>query len=144
MMKKKKALMILGILAVPLMVRVNVSLAAAERGTPQEAKTMLHKAGEHYKSVGRTQALADFNSQTRLQYTVSRREVLMVMEFFLGNYKTVGARLGLTVENGRIYGTVDGIPLQIWFGPHATHIGAFLPTTATMEFSIVTKSLIGK
>jgi hypothetical protein len=35
---------------------------AADRGTPDEAKALLQKAAAHYKSVGRTQALADFNS----------------------------------------------------------------------------------
>src|SRR5262249_50633554 len=34
-----------------------------ERGTPAEAKAMLEKAVEHYKSVGRTQAFADFNAK---------------------------------------------------------------------------------
>jgi cytochrome c len=34
-----------------------------ERGTPEEAKAMLQKAVEHYNSVGRTQALADFNGK---------------------------------------------------------------------------------
>ena len=33
----------------------------SERGTPAEAKAMLQKAVEHYDSVGREQALADFN-----------------------------------------------------------------------------------
>lgn len=37
--------------------------AASERGTPQEAKAMLQKVVTHYKQVGRTQALADFNSK---------------------------------------------------------------------------------
>ncbi len=36
---------------------------AAERGTPAEAKAMLQKAIAHYKSVGRKQALADFNAK---------------------------------------------------------------------------------
>jgi cytochrome c len=39
-----------------------VALAAADRGTPDEAKAMLEKAAEHYKSAGRTQALADFSA----------------------------------------------------------------------------------
>ena len=34
---------------------------AADRGTPAEAKAMLQKAVAHYKDVGRTKALADFN-----------------------------------------------------------------------------------
>jgi len=36
---------------------------AGERGTPAEAKAMLEKAVAHYKAVGRTQALADFNTR---------------------------------------------------------------------------------
>jgi len=36
---------------------------AAERATPAEAKAMLDKAAAHYKAVGRTQALADFNAK---------------------------------------------------------------------------------
>ena len=38
-------------------------LSAADRGTPTEAKAMLDKAVAHYKSVGRKQALADFNGK---------------------------------------------------------------------------------
>ena len=34
---------------------------ATKYGTPDQAMTMLQKAVEHYNSVGRTQALADFN-----------------------------------------------------------------------------------
>ena len=37
--------------------------SAGERGTLAEAKAMLEKAAEHYKSVGREQALADFNAR---------------------------------------------------------------------------------
>jgi signal transduction histidine kinase len=40
-----------------------VLLFAADRGTPSEAKAMLAKAVEHYKAVGRKQAMADFNSR---------------------------------------------------------------------------------
>ena len=36
---------------------------AGNRGTPTEAKAMLAKAAAHYKAVGRTQALADFNGK---------------------------------------------------------------------------------
>jgi len=35
----------------------------ANRGTPAQAKAMLQKAVEHYKSVGRKQALADFTAK---------------------------------------------------------------------------------
>ena len=38
--------------------------AKSERGTPDEAKAMLEKAIEHYNSVGRKQALADFTAKT--------------------------------------------------------------------------------
>ncbi len=37
--------------------------SSGPRGTPAEAKAMLEKAIEHYNSVGRKQALADFNSK---------------------------------------------------------------------------------
>lgn len=37
--------------------------AKSERGTPAEAKAMLAQAIEHYNSVGRKQALADFNDR---------------------------------------------------------------------------------
>jgi cytochrome c len=37
--------------------------AAEQRGTPPEAKAMLQQALAHYKTVGRTQALADFNAK---------------------------------------------------------------------------------
>ena len=36
---------------------------APERGTPAQARAMLEKALAHYKAVGRTQALADFNAK---------------------------------------------------------------------------------
>ncbi len=35
----------------------------SERGTPDEAKAMLQQAVEHYTSVGRDQALKDFNTK---------------------------------------------------------------------------------
>lgn len=38
-------------------------VAAVERGTPTEARAMLDNAIAHYKAVGRTQALADFNKK---------------------------------------------------------------------------------
>ena len=37
--------------------------AKSERGTPAEAKAMLQKAVDHYQSVGRKQALADFTGK---------------------------------------------------------------------------------
>lgn len=39
------------------------SQPTSERGTPVEAKAMLQKAVEHYQSVGRKQALADFTGK---------------------------------------------------------------------------------
>lgn len=44
-------------------IAASVTLFAANRGTPAEAKAMLDKAVAHYKSVGRKQALADFNAK---------------------------------------------------------------------------------
>ena len=40
----------------------NTAFSAATRGTPAEAKAMLQKAVQHYGSVGRKQALADFTA----------------------------------------------------------------------------------
>jgi hypothetical protein len=40
-----------------------VATSGAERGTPAEAQAVLGKAVAHYKAVGRTQALADFNKK---------------------------------------------------------------------------------
>jgi len=37
--------------------------SSGERGTPDEAKSMLAKAIDHYNAVGRRQALADFNGK---------------------------------------------------------------------------------
>ncbi len=39
------------------------SAPASERGTPAEAQAMLKLAVEHYQTVGRDQALADFNGR---------------------------------------------------------------------------------
>src|SRR5712692_9412508 len=55
-MKKTMALLAATISAAP-------CLHAVDRGTPAEAKAMLAKAVAHYKEVGRTQALADFNTK---------------------------------------------------------------------------------
>ncbi len=68
----------------------------------------------------------------------------MVMDFFLGNYKTVSVRLGLVIDDGRIHGIVDGVPIQMWFGPHRTHTGALLSRPASIDVSLATKGLIGK
>lgn len=41
---------------------ISAVASAKERGTPTEAKAMLDKAVEHFKSAGRDPALADFNA----------------------------------------------------------------------------------
>lgn len=48
-------------LALGLLVLTPQLALAAERGTEAEAKALLQKAAAHYQSVGREQALADFN-----------------------------------------------------------------------------------
>ena len=69
-------------------------------------------------------------------------------DFLLGNYKTVAARLGLTVDGGfsqghlRIVGVLDGVGVQMWFGSHATHTAAQLPYPPSIDFSVVTTSLM--
>jgi hypothetical protein len=71
-------------------------------------------------------------------------------DLLLGNYKAVSANLGLTIDGGvslgqlRIYGIVDGVPVQLWFGPHSTHATAPLTMPANFEFDITTRSLFGK
>lgn len=52
-------------LAIPAIVLAGAALAASatDRGTPDEARTMLRKAIAHYNTVGRVRALADFNSK---------------------------------------------------------------------------------
>lgn len=40
-----------------------MKLLAADRGTPAQAKAMLAKAVAHYQTVGRKQAMADFNAK---------------------------------------------------------------------------------
>lgn len=42
---------------------VSPAAPKGERGTPDEAKTMLEKAVEHYNSAGRETALADFTAK---------------------------------------------------------------------------------
>ncbi len=46
---------------VSIAVSAGIALAAGPRGTVAEAKALLAKAVEHYKSAGRTKALSDFN-----------------------------------------------------------------------------------
>jgi hypothetical protein len=42
---------------------LSLSLGAGDRGTADEAKALLQKAVEHYKQVGRKQALEDFTGK---------------------------------------------------------------------------------
>jgi hypothetical protein len=51
-----------GIVAVAGLVLVGFSAYGVTRGTPLEARAMLQKAADHFKSVGRKQALADFTA----------------------------------------------------------------------------------
>jgi hypothetical protein len=74
----------------------------------------------------------------------------MLDDILIGNYKLVATRLGLTIDGGvtdgnvRVHGVIDDVPLQMWFGVHATHVAAELATPAPLELSIVTTTLIGK
>jgi hypothetical protein len=74
----------------------------------------------------------------------------MLEDLLLGNYKLVSERLGLTIDGGftanrlRIYGIVDGIPMQMWFGAHSTHTSAQLLAPAPIELGIVTTTLFDK
>ncbi|MEO8798698.1 MAG: hypothetical protein ABI551_12500 [Polyangiaceae bacterium] len=71
-------------------------------------------------------------------------------DLLLGNYKTVVARLGLTLDGAlglghvRIYGILDGIPIQMYFGPHSTHTTAPLTAVAPVDLSVATKGIFEK
>jgi hypothetical protein len=68
----------------------------------------------------------------------------MVMGVIFASYTAVSKRLGLAFEDGRIHGSVDGVPVQMWFGTHAVHVGALLLRPAPVDLSIATKGLIAK
>jgi hypothetical protein len=68
----------------------------------------------------------------------------MVMASVFAHYTAVSTRLGLAFEDGRIHGAVDGVPLQMWFGMHAVHVGALLRKPAPIDLSVATKGLIDK
>lgn len=74
----------------------------------------------------------------------------MLGDVLLGNYKKVADKLGLTIDGGytagrlRIYGIVDGVLCQQWFGAHSTHTSAQLLHPAPMELSVVTRGLLDK
>jgi cytochrome c len=55
--------LIVSIVSVVALSSAALSATAPERGTPAQARAMLQKAVAHYKAVGRTQALADFNAK---------------------------------------------------------------------------------
>jgi len=50
------------VVAAVALVVVSSATYAVTRGTPAEARAMLQKATDHYKSVGRKQALSDFTA----------------------------------------------------------------------------------
>ena len=52
------------ILAAIIFCGASFGVMAGNRGTADEAKALLQKAAEHYKQVGRKQALQDFNEKT--------------------------------------------------------------------------------
>jgi len=74
----------------------------------------------------------------------------MIDDLLLGSYEVVAEKLGLVIEGSvseghlRIHGAVDGVPLQMWFGSHATHVSAPLTTPAQLPLSVVTNSLMAK
>ncbi len=74
----------------------------------------------------------------------------MLDDILLGNYKLAAANLGLTIEgrirdmNVRIVGRVDGVPVHLWFGPHATHVTAKFAAPLGAPFTLVTTSWLGR
>lgn len=68
----------------------------------------------------------------------------MVMSALFTHYTAVSRKLGLTFEDGRIHGAVDGVPLQMWFGAHSVHTVAVLLRPAPLELSVATKGLVAK
>ena len=59
----KRIALLATLVALAAMLASDVSLFAADRGTPEEARVMLQKAIAHYKTVGRKQALTDFTAK---------------------------------------------------------------------------------
>ena len=60
-MKKSKLIILAAVLGITC--AGSMPLFAADRGTLGEAKALLQKAAEHFKSVGRAQALTDFTGK---------------------------------------------------------------------------------
>ena len=103
--------------------------ATSERGTPDEAKAMLRKAVEHYNSVGREKALADFNNKVppffdRDLYVVCIDSSLIVTANG-GFPQYVGGPVGLVDAQGNALGktiwdtastTVNSVNYQ-WVNP---------------------------
>jgi hypothetical protein len=68
----------------------------------------------------------------------------MVMAALFSHYTNVSNKLGLAFEDGRIHGTVDGVPVQMWFGAHSVHTVAMLTRPAPIELGVATKGLVAK
>jgi hypothetical protein len=68
----------------------------------------------------------------------------MVMAALFSHYTAVSQKLGLTFEEGRIHGAVDGVAVQMWFGAHSVHTLAVLVRAAPFELGIATKGLVAK
>ena len=82
--------------------------SSGERGTPAEAKAMLQKAVDHYNSVGRNQALADFNAK---KPPFSDRDLYV---FCIGPNRTIVANGGFPQYVGTaqdLWKDADGKPL---------------------------------
>jgi hypothetical protein len=73
-----------------------------------------------------------------------------IADLLLGNYKTVSAQLGLTIDGGvtqdhlMIHGTVDEVTVEMWFGNHATHTRARLPHHAPIALRIATRGWLAR
>jgi signal transduction histidine kinase len=121
--------------------------AMARRGTPGEARAMLDKAIEHYRSAGRQQALADFNAG---KAPFADRDLYV---FCLGkDHKTLAnggfpALVGTSADAVR---DADGRPLpdQMWAAASAGGTGSveyrwFNPVTRRVEPKISFVHLAG-
>lgn len=125
---------------------------AADRATPAEAKALLRKAVAHYESVGRKQALVDFN--TKKSPFVDRDLYVMCLApddtiIADGGFpQVVGARADALVEiDGKGWAAVvrrdtaatgEGQEQYLWVNP-ATHIMEL----KTMFFATVGNDICG-
>jgi len=71
------------------------------------------------------------------------RHVGKLGDFLLGNYKSVSEELGLTIDGatGVIRGVVDDVPIEMWFGSHATNTRVRLTNEAPVALHVATRSL---